>query len=139
CRRRSVNRAATGADGRMLLHSTTEAIAPLASDRLLNEAKIHVEANLAPLPEQPNLATLQPLKAGPLEASLSFKNTVTKNAAATTKTIPAKGKGKAPTSAKSVAAPLPSVTATLVLSTKLRDAVAEGIGRLPDFDVDLNA
>ena len=36
-------------DGRMLLHSTTEAVAPLASDRLLNEAKIRVEANLAPL------------------------------------------------------------------------------------------
>jgi len=136
---RSVDLTATGRDGRMLLHSTTEAIAPLASDRLLNEAKIHVEANLAPLAEQPILASLPPLKAGTLEASLSFKNTVTKNAAATTKTIPAKGKGKPATSAKSVAAPQPSVTATLVLSTKLRDAVAEGIGRLPDFDLDLNA
>ena len=29
--------------------------------------------------------------------------------------------------------------ATLALGTKLRDAVAEGIGRLPDFDLDLDA
>ena len=50
----------------MLLHSTTEAMAPLASDRLLNDAKIHVEANLAPLAEQPILANLPPLKSGTL-------------------------------------------------------------------------
>ncbi len=134
---RSVELTATSRDGRMLLHSTTEAIAPLASDRLLSEAQIKVEANLAPLAEQPILANLPPLKSGTLEATLSFKNAAAKNAAASTKTAPAKG--KAFKAAKSVPARQPSGTATLALGTKLRDAVAEGIGRLPDFDLALDA
>jgi hypothetical protein len=41
--------------------------------------------------------------------------------------------------AKSAAPQASAATATLALGTKLRDAVAEGIGRLPDFDLDLNA
>jgi hypothetical protein len=116
-RARSVDLRATARDGRMLLHSTTEAVAPLAVGRLVNDAQIRVEANLAPLAEQPILANLPPLRAGTLEASLSFKNAVTASAAG----------------------PKASGIATLVLGTKLRDAVAEGIGRLPDFDLSLDA
>jgi hypothetical protein len=134
---RSVDLTATTRDGRMLLHSTTKAIAPLASDRLLNEAQIQVEANLAPLAEQPILANLPPLRSGTLEASLSFKNTVTTSPSAPAKPAAAKGKGSS--AAKPVAAQQPSVAATLVLGTKLRDAEAEGIGRLPDVDLDLDA
>jgi hypothetical protein len=146
---RSVDLTATGRDGRMLLHSTTRAIAPLTPDRLVNEAQIHVEANLAPLAEQPILANLPALKAGTLEASLSFQNAaaVISNAAGTPK-APATPKVaatvKAPATKKAVAAKNSPAAqnvsmATLTLSTKLRDAQAEGVGRLPDFDLSVDA
>jgi hypothetical protein len=107
-RARSVDITAAARDGRMLLHSTTEAVAPLAVGRLVNDANIHVEANLAPMADQPILANLPVFQAGTLEASLSYKNTN-------------------------------DVAATLALTTKLRAAAAEGIGRLPDFDLALDA
>jgi len=104
---RSVDLKAMTRDGRMLLHSTTEAVAPLAVDRLVNEAQIHVEGNLAPLAEQPILASLPKLTAGTLEASLAYNRV--------------------------------GADATLAVSTKLRDAVAVGPGRLPDLDLQLDA
>ena len=104
---RSVDLTAMTRDGRMLLHSTTEAIAPLAVDRLVNEAQVHVEGNLAPLAEQPILASLPKFSTGTLEASLAYKRV--------------------------------AADATFAMSTKLRDAVAEGPGRLPDLDLQLDA
>jgi hypothetical protein len=104
---RSVDLTAMTRDGRMLLHSTTEAIAPLAVDQLVNEAQIHVEGNLAPLAEQPILASLPKFSAGTLETSLAYKRV--------------------------------GADATFAMSTKLRDAVAEGPGRLPDLDLQLDA
>ena len=104
---RSVDLQAMTRDGRMLLHSTTEAIAPLAVDRLVNEAQIHLEGNLAPLAEQPILASLPKFTTGTLEASLAYNRV--------------------------------GADATLAMSTKLRDAVAEGPGRLPDLDLQLDA
>ena len=104
---RSVDLTAIARDGRMLLHSTTQAVAPLAVDRLLNEAQIHVEGNLGPLAEQPILASLPRLTAGTLEASLAYNRV--------------------------------GADATFTMSTKLRDAVADGPGHLPDLDLQLDA
>ena len=104
---RSVDLTAMTRDGRMLLHSTTKAVAPLAVDRLVSEAQIHVDGNLAPLAEQPILASLPKFSAGTLEASLAYTRV--------------------------------GADATFAMSTKLRDAVAEGPGRLPDLDLQLDA
>lgn len=138
---RAVEITATTRDGEMLLHSTTDAVAPLARDRLLNEARIHVEASLKGLADQPIFANLPHLQSGTLEASLSFKNSVARAAPVKTAAMPSKSDSARKKSAAAKPAPAqPSTaTATLALGTKLRDAAAEGVGRLPDFDLDLAA
>jgi hypothetical protein len=71
---RSVDLTATAPDGRMLMHVASKAVAPLTTTRLLDSARMSIEANLAPLSDQPVFAELPPFTAGTLATSLDFVN-----------------------------------------------------------------
>lgn len=81
---RSVDLTATGPDGRMLLHTTSEIIAPLSNVRLLESASIDFDAGLGPLAQQPVLAGLPEFTDGIVTASLKIvdraESTVSLNA-----------------------------------------------------------
>jgi hypothetical protein len=71
---RSVNLTATAPDGRMLVHAASEAVVPLTSTRLLDRARMSIDANLAPLSNQPIFFDLPPFTAGTLATTLDFVN-----------------------------------------------------------------
>jgi hypothetical protein len=71
---RSVDLTAMAPDGRELLHTRSQLVAPLRNERLLDSAQISVQGNLAPLSEQPVLASMPRFTAGTFDASLDFVN-----------------------------------------------------------------
>lgn len=68
---RTVDLTATDGNGDTLVHTTTEAVAPLTVERLLTRASVTVEAHLGPLAHQPVLADLPRFDSGLLDASLT--------------------------------------------------------------------
>jgi hypothetical protein len=71
---RSVDLKASAPDGRELLHTRSQMVAPLRNDRLLDSAQISVQGYLAPLSDQPVLASMPRFTAGTVEGTFDFVN-----------------------------------------------------------------
>jgi hypothetical protein len=106
---RSVDFTATDSNDRVLVHSATEAIAPVNARRLLSEAHSSIEANLEPLALQPIFAELPPFTAGLIEADFRIDNSSDSDA-----------------------------ETKLVITAGVRGAVTDSLGRLPDFEMHLD-
>ena len=69
---RTVELAASGADGRTLFTSSSRVTAPMSAARLFDRGAFEFEAYLEPLAQQPVLDDLPPLSAGTLSGSFGF-------------------------------------------------------------------